>query len=213
MLAEQRDEYWYVTLMNENYAHPDMPEGSAEGILKGMYLFRDAGKPKKGELRVQLMGSGTILREVIAAAELLEKDFGIKADIWSCPSFNELAREGQDVERHNRLNPEAEPRKAYVTQLLEGRQGPAIAATDYIRMYPEQIRQFVPMRYTVLGTDGYGRSDTRENLRRFFEVNRNYVAQAAVTALVAEGKLTAKDAAKANKLYNIDAGKPNPLLA
>src|SRR5690606_17356496 len=197
MLAEQKDEYWYVTLMNENYAHPAMPEGSAEGILKGMYLFKDAGKGKKGELRVQLMGSGTILREVIAAAELLEKDFGIKADIWSCPSFNELARDGQDVERHNRLNPEAKPRKAYVTELLEGRQGPAIAATDYIRMYPEQIRQFVPMRYTVLGTDGYGRSDTRENLRRHFEVDRYYVAEAAVAALAAEGKVSPKAVAKA----------------
>uniref|UniRef100_UPI0037DC0C05 transketolase-like TK C-terminal-containing protein n=1 Tax=Xenophilus sp. TaxID=1873499 RepID=UPI0037DC0C05 len=211
MLAEQHDEYWYVTLMNENYAHPEMPEGSAEGILKGMYLFKDAGKPKKGELRVQLMGSGTILREAIAAAELLEKDFGIKADIWSCPSFNELARDGWDVERHNRLNPEGEPRKAYVTSLLEGRQGPAIAATDYIRMYPEQIRQFVPMRYTVLGTDGYGRSDTRENLRRFFEVSRYYIAQAAVAALAAEGKLSAKDVVKANGLYEVDGSKPNPV--
>ncbi len=213
MLTEQHDEYWYVTLMNENYAHPDMPEGSAEGILRGMYLFRDAGKPKKGELRVQLMGSGTILREVIAAAELLEKDFGVKADIWSCPSFNELARDGWDVERWNRLNPEGERRVPYVTSLLEGRSGPAIAATDYIRMYPEQIRQFVPMRYTVLGTDGYGRSDTRENLRRHFEVNRYYVAQAAVAALAAEGKLTAKDVAKANGLYGLDGAKPNPLGA
>jgi pyruvate dehydrogenase E1 component len=211
MLAEQHDEYWYVTLMNENYAHPDMPEGSAEGILKGMYLFQDAGKPKKGELRVQLMGSGTILREVIAAAELLEKDFGVKADIWSCPSFNELGRDGNDVERHNRLNPEAEPRKAYITQLLEGRQGPAIVATDYIRAYPEQVRAFVPMRYTVLGTDGYGRSDTRENLRRHFEVDRYHVAQAAIAALAAEGKMTAKDATKAIGLYKIDAEKPNPL--
>ena len=210
MLTEQHDEYWYVTLMNENYAHPDMPEGSAEGILRGMYLFRDAGKPKKGELRVQLMGSGTILREVIAAAELLEKDFGVKADIWSCPSFNELARDGWDVERWNRLNPEGEQRKAYVTSLLEGRAGPAIAATDYIRMYPEQIRQFVPMRYTVLGTDGYGRSDTRENLRRHFEVNRYYVAQAAVAALAAEGKLANKDVSKAIELYGIDGGRSSP---
>jgi pyruvate dehydrogenase E1 component len=213
MLTDQQDEYWYVTLMNENYAHPDMPEGSAEGILRGMYLFRDAGKPKKGELRVQLMGSGTILREVIAAAELLEKDFGVKADIWSCPSFNELARDGQDVERWNRLNPEGERRVPYVTSLLEGRQGPAIVATDYVRAYPEQVRAFVPMRYTVLGTDGFGRSDTRENLRRHFEVNRYYVAQAAVAALAAEGKLTAGDVAKAIEMYKIDDGKPNPLHA
>jgi pyruvate dehydrogenase E1 component len=178
-----------------------------------MYLFQDAGKPKKGELRVQLMGSGTILREVIAAAELLEKDFGVKADIWSCPSFNELARDGWDVERFNRLNPEAEQRKPYVTSLLEGRSGPAIAATDYIRMYPEQVRAFVPMRYTVLGTDGYGRSDTRENLRRHFEVNRYYVAQAAVAALAAEGRLTAKDVSKAIELYGIDGKRQNPLHA
>ncbi len=221
MMTEQHDEYWYVTLMNENYAHPDMPEGSAEGILKGMYLFRESGignreskgKSKGGKdgLCVQLMGSGTILREVIAAAELLEKDFGVKADIWSCPSFNELARDGWDVERHNRLNPEAEPRKAYITQLLEGRQGPAIVATDYIRAYPEQVRAFVPMRYTVLGTDGYGRSDTRENLRRHFEVSRYYVAQAAVAALAAEGKLTGKDVAKAIEMYKIDSEKPNPV--
>jgi pyruvate dehydrogenase E1 component len=157
------------------------------------------------------MGSGTILREVIAAAELLEKDFGVKADIWSCPSFNELARDGWDVERWNRLNPEAERRVPYVTSLLEGRSGPAIAATDYIRMYPEQVRQFVPMRYTVLGTDGYGRSDTRENLRRHFEVSRYYVAQAAVAALAAEGKLTAKDATRAKEFYGLQEAKPNPI--
>jgi pyruvate dehydrogenase E1 component len=196
--------------MNENYAHPDMPEGSAEGILRGMYLFRDAGKPKKGELRVQLMGSGTILREVIAAAELLEKDFGVKSDIWSCPSFNELARDGQDAERWNRLNPEGERRVPYVTSLLEGRQGPAIVATDYVRAYPEQVRAFVPMRYTVLGTDGYGRSDTRENLRRHFEVNRYYVAQAAVAALAGEGKLVGGQTKKALDLYKIDRQKGNP---
>ncbi|WP_027079687.1 pyruvate dehydrogenase (acetyl-transferring), homodimeric type [Luteimonas mephitis] len=214
MLAEQHDEYWYITLMNENYVHPEMPAGSAEGIIKGMYLFKDAGKPKKGEHRVQLMGSGTILREVIAAAELLDKDFGVTADIWSCPSFNELARDGQDAERHNRFHPEAKtPRKAYVTQQLEGRQGPAIVATDYIRAYPEQVRAFVPMHYTVLGTDGFGRSDTRDNLRRHFEVDRYHVAQAAIAALAAEGKMTAKDVSRAIKLYKIDVERPNPLHA
>jgi pyruvate dehydrogenase E1 component len=211
MLTEQRDEYFYLTLMNENYAHPDMPEGAADGIIKGMYLLRDAGKPKKGELRVQLMGSGTILREAIAAADLLDKDFGIKADIWSCPSFNELARDGVDAERWNRFHPESEPRKPYVTQLLEGRQGPAIVATDYIRAYPEQIRGFVPMRYTVLGTYGFGRSDTRENLRRHFEVDRNHIAHAAVAALAADGKMSGKDVARAIKLYKIEGEKPNPI--
>ena len=159
---------------------------------------------------MQLAGSGTILSEVIAAAELLEQDFGVKADIWSCPSFNELARDGWDVERWNRLNPEGEQRKAYVTSLLEGRSGPAIAATDYIRMYPEQVRAFVPMRYTVLGTDGFGRSDTRENLRRHFEVSRYYVAQAAVAALAAEGKLAGSDVKKALELYELNGRKTNP---
>ena len=212
MLEDQVDEYYYLTLMNENYPHPDMPEGAAEGILKGMYLLKDAGKPKKGELRVQLLGSGTILREAIAAAELLDKDFGVTADIWSCPSFNELRRDGFDAERWNRLNPEAKtPRKAYVTELLEGRQGPAIAATDYVRAYSDQIRAFVPMAYTALGTDGFGRSDTRANLRRHFEVDRYYIAHAAIAALAKEGKMTGKDVARAIKQYKIDAEKANPV--
>jgi pyruvate dehydrogenase E1 component len=212
MLTEQHDEYYYLTLMNENYAHPDMPEGAAEGIIKGMYLLKDAGKPKKSELRVQLLGSGTILREAIAAAELLDKDFGVTADIWSCPSFTELRRDGFDAERWNRLNPEAKtPRKAYVTELLEGRQGPAVAATDYVRGFADQIRAFVPMRYTVLGTDGFGRSDTRANLRRHFEVDRYYIAHAAIDALAREGKMTGKDVSRAIKLYKIDAEKGNPV--
>ena len=213
MLAEQQDEYYYVTLMNENYPHPEMPEGSAEGIIKGMYLLQGNGKPKKGELRVQLMGSGTILREVMAAAELLDKDFGVTADIWSCPSFNELARDGVDAIRWNRLHPEAEQRKPYITQLLEGRQGPAIAATDYIRNYADQVREFVPMRYSVLGTDGFGRSDTRANLRRHFEVDRFHIAHAAIAALAADGKMTGKDVARAIKQYKIDVEKVNPLQA
>jgi pyruvate dehydrogenase E1 component len=213
MLDEQQDEYFYLTLMNENYAHPEMPEGAAEGIIKGMYLLKDAGKPKKGELRVQLLGSGTILREAIAAAELLDKDFGVTADIWSCPSFNELRRDGFDAERWNRMHPEEKPRKAFVTQMLEGRQGPAIAATDYIRSFADQIRAFVPGHYTVLGTDGFGRSDTRANLRRHFEVDRYYIAHAAVAALAAEGKMAGKDVARAIKLYKIDVERMNPLLA
>ncbi|PZO10499.1 MAG: pyruvate dehydrogenase (acetyl-transferring), homodimeric type [Lysobacteraceae bacterium] len=212
MLEDQVDEYYYLTLMNENYPHPDMPEGAAEGILKGMYLLKDAGKPKKGELRVQLLGSGTILREAIAAAELLDKDFGVSADIWSCPSFTELRRDGFEAERHNRFHPEDKtPRKAYVTECLEGRQGPAIAATDYVRSFADQIRAFVPMHYTVLGTDGFGRSDTRANLRRFFEVDRYYIAHAAIAALAAEGKMNGKDVARAMKQYKIDAEKLNPI--
>ena len=211
MLAEQVDEYYYLTLMNENYAHPDMPEGAAEGIVKGMYLLKDGGKSKKGELRVQLLGSGTILREVMAAAELLDKEFGVAADIWSCPSFTELRRDGYDAERWNRLHPEAKTQQVpYVTTLLEGRAGPAIAATDYVRAFAEQIRPFVPQHYTVLGTDGFGRSDTRANLRRFFEVDRYHVAHAAIAALAQEGKMNAKDVARAIKVFGINPDVPNP---
>jgi pyruvate dehydrogenase E1 component len=219
MMTEQEDAYWYITLMNENYAHPDMPEGAEEGIVKGMYLLRDGGqgtrdakgKGKSGSRpHVQLMGSGTILREVIAAAELLEKEFGVTADIWSCPSFPELRRDGLDAERWNRLHPKATPRVPYVTQLLEGRAGPAIVATDYVRQVADQIRAWVPMDYTVLGTDGYGRSDTRSNLRRFFEVDRYWIAHAAIAALAAEGKKTAADVARAIKEFGLDPEKPNP---
>src|SRR5690606_14611255 len=163
-------------------------------------------------IRVQLLGSGTILREAIAAAELLDRDFGVTADIWSCPSFTELSRDGFDAERWNRHNPEAKkPRKAYVTEMLEGRQGPAIAATDYVRAFADQIRAFVPMHYTVLGTDGFGRSDTRANLRRFFEVDRYHIAHAAIAALAAEGKMNGKDVARAIKQYKIDPEKANPI--
>ena len=214
MLTEQEDVYYYLTVMNENYGHPDMPAGCEEGIVRGMYLLRDGGKPKKNAPHVQLLGSGTILREVIAAAELLEKEFGVSSDIWSCPSFSELRRDGYDAERWNRLHPEAKaPRQAYVSQCLDGRAGPAIAATDYVRQQAEQIRPFLPegMRYTVLGTDGFGRSDTRANLRRFFEVDRYYIAQAAVAALAREGKMHAKDVARAIKVWKIDADKANPL--
>ncbi|MGJ4802923.1 pyruvate dehydrogenase (acetyl-transferring), homodimeric type [Luteimonas sp. SDU82] len=212
MIEEQVDEYYYLTLMNENYSHPELPEGAAEGIIKGMYLLKDAGKPKKGELRVQLMGSGTILREAIAAAELLDKDFGVTADIWSCPSFTELRRDGYDAERWNRMHPEDKPRKAYVTECIESRPaGPVIAATDYVRNFTDQIRAFVPRTYTVLGTDGFGRSDTRANLRRHFEVDRYYIAHAAIDALAKDGKMTAKDAARAIKLYKLDQEKPNPV--
>ncbi len=221
MLADQVDEYYYLTLMNENYPHPDMPKGAEEGIIRGMYLLQGSalgaqgsGKAKgksKGPC-VQLLGSGTILREVIAAAELLDKDFGVGADIWSCPSFTELRRDGWDVERWNRMHPEAKQKRTpYVTELLQGRPGPVIAATDYVRMYADQIRAFVPAPYTVLGTDGFGRSDTRANLRRFFEVDRYYIAHAAIAALAAEGQMNAKDVARAIKEYRIDAEKANPV--
>ena len=221
MLTEQIDEYYYLTLMNENYPHPEMPEGAAEGIIKGMYLLRESaigsresgkGKSKSAPPCVQLLGSGTILREVIAAADLLDKHFGVAADIWSCPSFTELRRDGFDVERWNRLHPEAKQmRKSHVATCLEGRPGPAIAATDYVRQYADQIRAFVPMTYTVLGTDGFGRSDTRANLRRHFEVDRYHIAQAAIAALAAEGTMNAKDVARALKEFKLDPDKPNPL--
>ncbi|NCT66942.1 MAG: pyruvate dehydrogenase (acetyl-transferring), homodimeric type [Rhodanobacteraceae bacterium] len=214
MLQEQEDVYYYITVMNENYAHPDMPAGVEADIIKGMYLFKDGGKPKKNEPRVQLLGSGTILREVIAAAELLEKEFGVASDIWSCPSFSELRRDGFDAERWNRLHPLAKtPRKAHVTACLEGRAGPAIAATDYVRAYADQIRAFMPegKRYTVLGTDGFGRSDTRAHLRDFFEVDRHWIAHAAIAALAAEGKMNPEDVARAIKLWKLDADKPNPV--
>jgi pyruvate dehydrogenase E1 component len=215
MLQEQQDVYYYLTVMNENYSHPDMPAGAEEGIIKGMYLFKDAGKAKKNEPRVQLLGSGTILREVIAAAELLEKDFGVSADIWSVPSFSEVRRDGFDAERWNRLHPESEQRVPYITGLLADRQGPAIAATDYVREFADQVRAFMPdgMRYTVLGTDGYGRSDTRANLRSHFEVDRYWIAHAALAALAKDGKVNAKDVSRAIKEYKLDQDKPNPLYA
>jgi pyruvate dehydrogenase E1 component len=219
MIEEQVDEYYYLTLMNENYAHPEMPAGAEDGIIRGMYLLRESGigngesgksKSKSKKPHVQLLGSGTILREVMAAAELLEKEFGVSADIWSCPSFTELRRDGFDAERHNRLNPEKPQRKAYVTELLEGRAGPAIAATDYVRGFAEQIRPFVPRPYTVLGTDGFGRSDTREKLRHFFEVDRHWITLAALTALAEEGAVKKEKLAEAIKKYGLDPNKPNP---
>ncbi|MET0051758.1 MAG: pyruvate dehydrogenase (acetyl-transferring), homodimeric type [Candidatus Thiodiazotropha sp.] len=208
MYQEQENIFYYITVMNENYIQPAMPEGVEEGIVRGLYPLQEGGKSKK---RVQLMGSGTILREVIAAAELLEKDFKVSADIWSATSFNELRREGLEVERWNTLHPDAEPRVSYVTQCLTGRKGPVIAATDYIRSYADQIRAFVPARYSVLGTDGYGRSDMRSQLRKFFEVNRYYIVIAALKALVDEGGLEADVVNKAIKQYKIDPEKPNPM--
>ncbi|MCG8074605.1 MAG: pyruvate dehydrogenase (acetyl-transferring), homodimeric type, partial [Candidatus Thiodiazotropha taylori] len=207
MYQQQENVFYYITVMNENYIQPAMPEGVEEGIVKGMYLLKKGGKQKK---RVQLLGSGTILREVIAAAELLEKDFNVTADIWSVTSFNELRREGLDVERWNTLHPEEDQRQSYVTQQLSGQQGPVVAATDYIRSYADQIRPFVPATYSVLGTDGYGRSDMRSQLRKFFEVNRYYVALAALKSLADQGDLKEEVVTQAIKKYKIDPDKPNP---
>ena len=213
MYVEEEDVFYYLTVMNENYVHPAMPKGAEEGIIKGMYLLRGQVTEDREQKKtiVQLMGSGTILREVIAAADLLEKDFGVGADVWSVTSFNELRREGMDCERWNMLHPETPRRESYVEQCLIGRNGPVIAATDYIKAYADQIRPYVPGRYKVLGTDGFGRSDTRKKLRQFFEVDRYYVAVAALKALADEGSVSAKEVSKAIKLYNINPDKPNPV--
>ena len=210
MYAEQENVYYYVTAMNENYVHPAMPEGCEEGIIKGLYQFSVGGKHKQ---KVQLMGSGAILREVIAAAELLENDWGVSADIWSATSFNELTREAQDVERWNRLHPTETQKVSYVEQTLADSQGPFIAATDYVRGYAEQIRKWIPGRYEVLGTDGFGRSDTRAQLRKFFEVNSHQVVVAALKALADESLIPATTVTEAITKYGIDADKPNPLHA
>ncbi len=210
MYIDQEDVYYYITTMNENYHHPAMPEGVEEGIIKGMYsLSRSAAKGPK----VQLLGSGTILRESIAAAEMLEKDFGVSADVWSVTSFNELSRDGQDVERWNLLHPEETPRKSYVTQSLENAEGPVVASTDYIRLYAEQIRPYVPNSYHTLGTDGFGRSDSRSRLRSHFEVDRHYIACTALKALADEGKLPAATVSEAIKKYGIASDKPNPRIS
>jgi pyruvate dehydrogenase E1 component len=209
MYAEQHDVYYYLTLMNENYPHPAMPEGAAAAIIKGMYRFAAAEKNAKGP-RVQLLGSGTIFREVIAAAELLRDDWGVAADLWGCPSFTELARDGIAIARENMLHPGAKPRRSHVESCLADTQGPVIAATDYIRAYAEQIRAYVPRRYVVLGTDGFGRSDTRAKLRQFFEVDRHYVTVAALKALADDGTLPAAKVGEAMKKYGIAAAKPAP---
>ncbi len=207
MVQNQEDVYYYITLMNENYSHPEMPKGSETGILKGMYAF---SKSKAKGPKVQLMGSGVILREVIAAAEMLEKDWGVSPDVWSVTSFTELRREGLDAERWNMLNPEKKPRLSYVAECLSGAEGPVISSTDYMKSFADQIRNFVPQRFVSLGTDGYGRSDSREALRSFFEVDRYYVVLAALKALADEGKLPASKAAEAIKKYKIDTSRPNP---
>jgi pyruvate dehydrogenase E1 component len=209
MYAEQEDVYYYLTVMNENYTHPAMPEGAPAHIIKGMYLFKAGDKRPKAP-RVQLLGSGTIFREVIAAVELLGSEWGVDADLWSCPSFTELARDGQAAARWNMFNPTAKPKLSYVETCLKDTQGPVIAATDYMRAFAEQIRPFVPRRYAVLGTDGFGRSDTREKLRRFFEVDRHYITVAALKALADDGALPATKATEALKKYGIDASKPAP---
>ncbi len=209
MYAEGEDVYYYLTLLNENYTHPEMPKGIEGDIIKGMYKLQSTGR---GKTRAQLLGSGAILREAIAAAELLKKDFKVDSDIWSVPSFTELKREAQDVRRWNRLNPDKKPRVSHVEKCLGDARGPIVAATDYVMDYAEQIRPFVGDEYTTLGTDGYGRSDTREKLRHFFEVDRHFIAYIAVVELVKRGELPKSAIAKAQEKYAIDPAKPNPRL-
>ena len=208
MFADKENKFYYVTVMNENYVQPEMPEGVEQGIIKGLYRVRKS--KKRSKLQVDLIGAGTILREVEAAADILEKDYKVSANVWSMTSANELQREGKSVERWNMLNPEAEQRVPYVTQCLQDARGPVIAATDYIKAYSDQIREFVPQRYVVLGTDGFGRSDTRQKLRQFFEVSREYVVIAALKALADEGAVTTAQVSKAMKALGVRASKADP---
>ncbi|HEV3157083.1 MAG TPA: pyruvate dehydrogenase (acetyl-transferring), homodimeric type [Candidatus Baltobacteraceae bacterium] len=211
MVADQEDIYYYITVMNENYQHPAMPKGAEDGIIKGMYLLKGAGKVSAKTPRVQLMGSGTILREVQAAADLLANDFGVASDVWSVTSFNELRRDGLAVQRYNLLHPEEPAKKPYVEQALAGYAGPVIAATDYIKTFSDQIRPFIDRRFSALGTDGFGRSDYRSKLREFFEVNRHFVAVTALKALADEGTIPAAKVTEAIRKYGIDQNKPNPV--
>ena len=208
MIGEQENVFYYITCMNENYPHPAMPAGVEDGILKGMYLLQVGSQ---GKIRAQLMGSGTILREVIGAAQLLYKDFGIPADVWSVTSFNQLRRDALEVERWNQLHPAEKPRKCYVETCLAGRPGPYVAATDYMKIVPDQIRRWVPGRFVSLGTDGYGRSDGRAALRKHFEVDARFIAVTALKTLADDGALDQKTVAEAIKAYGIDPDRPDPV--
>jgi pyruvate dehydrogenase E1 component len=208
MYQEQENVFYYITCMNENYAHPAMPAGAAQGILNGMYLLQTGGR---GKVRVTLFGSGTILREVLAAAEILEKNYGVPADVYSVTSFSELRKNALAIERHNLLHPNEPRQETYIQQVLADREGPFIAATDYLKTVADQIRQWIPGRYAVLGTDGYGRSDSRAELRRFFEVDRHYVTIAALKALADDEKIDKHTVTDAMQAFGIDPEKPNPL--
>jgi len=211
MVGDQEDVFFYITLMNENYAHPGLKKGTEEQILKGMYLLQEGDKSAKN--RVQLLGSGTILREVIAAAEMLQKDFGVAADVWSCPSFTELRRDGMECERFNLLHPSEKPKQPFIAQQLEPHAGPVVAATDYMRLFSDQVRSYIPQgrRFITLGTDGYGRSDTRAKLREFFEVDRRYVVIAALRGLADDGAVKMSVVEDAIKKYGIDTQRPSAM--
>ena len=205
----QENVFYYLTLMNESYAMPAMPEGAEEGIRKGIYKL-ETYTGNKG--KVQLLSSGTIMNEVRKAAQILSDDYGVASDVYSVTSFNELARDGQDAERYNMLHPEAAEKTPYIATVMGTE--PAIAATDYMKNYAEQVRGFVPAEsYKVLGTDGFGRSDSRDNLRRHFEVNASYVVVAALNELAKRGEVEKSVVAEAIKKFNIDVEKTNPLHA
>jgi len=213
MYTKDENIFYYITLMNENYTHPDMPKGVEEGIRKGAYLFRKAARKKKGPV-VQLMGSGTIFREVLVAADILQDEYGIESDVWSILGVNQLHRDGIEAERHNLLNPEKKAQVPYLTKLMEGHDGPVVISTDYIRAYPEQIRRLIPQRnLSILGTDGFGRSDSRQALRRFFEVDRQQIVIAALKGLADEGTIPMKQVTEAIKRFGIEADRPSPLIS
>ena len=210
MFKKQENVFYYITTMNENYSHPGLSKGQEKNIVKGMYLLQ---KGKKGKTRVQLLGSGSILREAIAAADLLSADFKVEADIWSCTSFNQLKRDGDDVSRWNMLHPDKKPKMSHVEKCLLDTDGPVVAATDYVKLFADQIRAYVPRSYSVLGTDGFGRSDSRQALRKHFEVDRYFIAVAALNALVEDGRVSSKTVKAAIKKYGIDPNKNNPLMS
>ncbi len=212
MFERNENVFYYITIMNENYQQPAMPKDVEDGIIKGMYLLESAEiKGRKKSPRVQLLGAGAILNEVRAGAQLLKEDFGVSSDVWSVTSFNELARDGHHVERWNRFHPDDKPKTAYITQCLEKQQGPVVSSTDYMKLYSEQVRAFVPGTYVTLGTDGFGRSDTREKLRGFFEVDRFHVVVAALTALARDGEVKEDTVLEAMRKYGIDRNKPTPV--
>ena len=209
MFEDKENCFYYLTTMNENYVQPAMPEGAEAGIIKGMYRF---AKGAKGKHRVQLMGAGTILNEVREAAKILKESFDVESDIWSLTSVNELTREGQAVDRWNLLHPEAKPKRSYVSEQLDGAEGPVVIATDYMKNYAEQLRKYIANPMTVLGTDGFGRSDSREALRHFFEVDRHFITVAALKALADQGEIKSSVVAEAIKSFAIDPEKTNPLM-
>ena len=227
MVEKQENVYFYLTLLNENYPMPGLEAGTEEQIIKGMYLCKKGagGLPEEASgasgaaPSVQLLGSGTILRESIAAQELLQKEWGVSSNVWSCPSFNELARDGQNTERWNLLHPLEKPRVSFVGQQLEKYAGPVVASTDYMKAYADQIRAFIPKHdgvartFKVLGTDGFGRSDFRSKLREHFEINRHYIVVAALKALSEDGTLPVAKVAEAILKYGIQVDKINPLHA